>query len=245
MLRFEIITIFPEAFRSYFSSSILARAQKKKIIKINLYNLRDFSNDYHKTVDDRPYGGGAGMILKVEPILKAVRLILQKQKKISNKKRKIILLSAKGKTFNQKIAKRLSRLDQIILISGHYEGVDERVAKYIANEEISIGNYVLTGGELPSMVIVDAVTRLIPGVIKEDSLREESFTNLGKELEIEKEYPQYTRPAVIAPSRFIRKIEGYPSQFRRAKVWRVPKVLLSGNHKKIEEWRRKQQELIE
>ena len=245
MLRFEVITIFPEAFNSYFSSSILARAQKKKLIKINLYNLRDFTNDSHKTVDDRPYGGGAGMILKVEPILKAVELILQKARRISNKKRKIILLSAKGKTFNQQIAKRLSRLDQIILISGHYEGVDERVAKYIANEEISIGNYVLTGGELPSMVIVDAVTRLIPGVIKEDSLKEESFTNLGKEAKVEKEYPQYTRPAVIDPSKFIKNIEKYPRQFRKAKLWKVPKVLLSGHHKKIEEWRRKQQELIE
>ncbi len=237
-MQFDIITIFPSAFDSYFSKSIISRAIKKRLIKIKIHNLRDFTNDKRKTVDDKPYGGGVGMIFMVEPILKVVSRLrptfvktsagkqkygrASKNKKI---KRKIILLSAKGEKFDQKMAKRFSKLDQLILISGHYEGVDERVAKYIADEEISIGDYVLTGGEVPTMVIVDAVTRLLPGVIRKESLAEESFSDIGHSLE----YPQYTRPAIFDASKYTKK----------KTVWKVPKVLLSGNHKGIEEWRTK------
>jgi len=243
MLRFDILTIFPQAFSSYFDLSIIKRAQKKKIIKLNVYNLRDFTFDPHKTVDDRPYGGGAGMILKVEPIFLGVKHIIAKTKNVASRKRKIILFSAKAKkSFDQKTAFKYSKLEQIILICGRYEGVDERVAKYITDEEISIGNYVLTGGELPAMVVVDAVTRLLPGAIQERSLREESFNiafaprkrNEG----VRKEYPQYTRPSVFNPSKFIRNFNKYPFQFKKAKLWKVPKVLLSGNHKEIERWRK-------
>jgi tRNA (guanine37-N1)-methyltransferase len=209
---FDIITIFPNIFDSYFKESIIKRAQEKNLVKINIHNLRDYTNDKHKTVDDRPYGGGPGMVMMVEPIFKAVSALRKKRAK--TEKQKVILLSAKGKKFDQKIAQKFSKLNQLILICGHYEGVDERVARYIADEEISIGDYVLTGGELPAMIIVDAVTRLIPGVLgKEESLKEESFSKKGY-----LEYPQYTRPEI----------------FRN---WRVPKVLLSGNHEKIKKWR--------
>lgn len=207
-MKFDIVTIFPNIFDSYFNESILKRAQKKGLIEIKTHNLRDHTEDKHKTVDDKPFGGGAGMVMKVEPIYKAVEAIEKK------KKNKIILLSAKGKKFNQKMARQLAKLDQLVFICGRYEGVDERVAKKIADMEVSIGDYVLTGGELPAMVIIDAVARLLPGVIKKESLEEESHSKNG-----ELEYPQYTRP-----ENFI--------------GWKVPKVLLSGHHKKIEEWRK-------
>ncbi|MEA3453177.1 MAG: tRNA (guanosine(37)-N1)-methyltransferase TrmD [Patescibacteria group bacterium] len=226
MIKFDIITIFPEIFDSYFNESIIKRAQKRKLIKIKVHNLRDSTTDSHKTVDDRPYGGGAGMILKVDIIFKAVKKIIQSNKKINKKQRKIILLSAKGKKFDQKTAKRLSKLKQIIFISGRYEGVDERVAKYIADEEISIGDYVLTGGEIPAMVILDAVSRLVPGVIKEDSLKEESFSIDSKE------YPQYTRPEIFKPK-------------GNKRSWKVPKILLSGHHKKIKDWQKKHSKALE
>jgi tRNA (guanine37-N1)-methyltransferase len=223
-MQFDIITIFPDSFSSYFSLSIIARAIKKKIIKIKIHNLRDFTNDKRKTVDDKPYGGGAGMIFIIEPILKAIKKIL----KNDFKKRKIIVLSAKGKTFNQKIAKQLSKLDQIVLISGHYEGIDERVITNIADMELSIGDYVLTGGEVPAMVIVDAVTRLLPGVINAESLQEESFS-----LNEKGEYPQYTRPAIFDVS----KIKNLPTKLTKKRFWKVPNVLLSGDHREIEKWR--------
>lgn len=216
-MQIEIITIFPEAFKSYFSQSILWRAQDKKFVKINIHNLRDWATDKHKKVDERPYGGGAGMIMKVEPIFKAVKKI--KLAKLG-KKSKVILFSAKGKKFNQKIAQSLSKFSQLIFICGHYEGVDERVVKNIADIEISIGDYVLTGGELPAMIVTDAITRLIPGVIKEESLREESFSSKENNLE----YPQYTRPEVFKIGK---------------KSLKVPKILLSGHHEKIKEWRAK------
>lgn len=216
-MRFDIITIFPKIFDSYFNESILKRTQQKKLVKINIHNLRDYTADKRKTVDDKPYGGGFGMVLMVEPIAKAVQDI---KKRSRVRKRKIILLSAKGKKFDQKMAQKFSKLDQLIIISGRYEGIDERVAKYIADEEISIGNYILTGGELPAMVLVDAVTRLIPGTITKGSLEEESFSKADKY----KEYPHYTRPEEIV-------IDG--------KKRKVPKVLLSGNHQKIKEWQEK------
>ena len=223
-MRFDIITIFPNIFDSYFNESIIKRAQKRKLIKINIHNLRDFTKDKHKTVDDKPYGGGFGMVLMVEPIYKAVKKI--KSKILKSKKSKIILLSAKGKKFNQKMAQKFSKLDQIIIISGRYEGVDERVAKYVADEEISIGDYILTGGEIPAMILVDTIARLIPGTIADGSLEEESFTKndsprFAGEAGKYKEYPHYTRPEKI-------KIDG--------KERHTPKILLSGNHKKIKDW---------
>lgn len=213
-IRFDILTLFPDSF-SYLNQSILKKAQEKGIIEIKIWNLRDFALDKHKTTDDYPYGGGPGMVLKVEPIYFALEKI---KKEYKTKKRKIILTDVRGKIFNQKIARELSKEKQIIIICGHYEGVDERVKKFV-DISLSIGKYILTGGELPAMVIVDAISRHIKGVLKNPlSLEEKRFNKL---LSI----PVYTRPEV-----FITK-EG--------KKLRVPKVLLSGNHKNIEKWRRK------
>jgi len=213
-IRFDILTLFPDSF-SYLNQSILKKAQEKGIIEIKIWNLRDFALDKHKTTDDYPYGGGPGMVLKVEPIYFALEKI---KKEYKTKKRKIILTDVRGKIFNQKIARELSKEKQIIIICGHYEGVDERVKKFV-DISLSIGKYILTGGELPAMVIVDAISRHIKGVLKNPlSLEEKRFNKLLS-------VPVYTRPEV-----FITK-EG--------KKLRVPKVLLSGNHKNIEKWRRK------
>ena len=237
-MRFDIITIFPNLFSGFLNESLLARAQKKRLLTIKTHDLRKWTTDKHKTVDDRPYGGGAGMVLKIEPIFKAVTALKKRQatrdKRQVNKTR-TILLSAKGKTFTQKDARRLSKYEQLIFICGRYEGVDERVAKYVADEEISIGNYVLFGGEVASMVITEAVSRLIPGVVqKSESVKNESFSD--KEAK-EKEHPQYTRPEVFAP-----KISSkYKVLSIKGKKWKVPEVLLSGNHKKIAAWRKARQ----
>jgi len=223
-MEFDIITIFPEIFSAksgpasggnscgYFSASIIKRAIEKKIIEINVHNLRYYALDRHKTVDDTPYGGGAGMILKIEPIYKTIKSIKSIKSKAG--KTRVILFSAKGKKYTQKDARRLSGYDNLILICGRYEGVDERAAKYIADEEISIGDYVLTGGEIPAMAIVDSVARLLPGVLgNKKSIKEESHRTEGY-----LEFPQYTKPEIY-------------------NKWKVPKVLLSGNHKEIELWR--------
>ena len=229
-MRFDILTIFPEAFESYFNTSIIKRAQAKKLLKINIFNLRKWTKNKHQTVDDRPYGGGAGMIFTLEPIFKALKDLKKHQKQV---KTRVILFSLKGKKLTQKKLEQLKKYDRLILICPHYEGVDERVAKYLVDEEISIGDYILTGGELPAMILVDAITRLIPGAIKEESLKEESFSSLlikNLKLKIKNlyyEYPQYTRPEVFYP---------YPL---KKNAWRVPKVLLSGNHQKIKQWREK------
>lgn len=220
-MKFDIITIFPHIFDSYFSESIVKRAQKNNLIDIKIHNLRDYTTDKHKTVDDTPYGGGPGMIMKVEPIYKAVEFIKSIKSVKSKEKTRVILFSAKGKKYTQKDARRLSGYDNLILICGRYEGVDERVAKYIADEEISIGDYVLTGGEIPAMIVVDSITRLIPGVLGNiESLKSESYS-----AEEYLEYPHYTKPEVFSAK------GGYD--------WKVPKILLGGNHKKIEEWREK------
>jgi len=241
-MRFDIITIFPHIFDSYFNESILKRAQKKSLIKIKAHDLRDFTSDKHKTVDDKPYGGGPGMIFKVEPIYKAIQKLKSQKSKVksasqnSKVRQRVILFSAKGKSFTQADARRLSKYSQLILICGRYEGVDERVREHIADEEVSVGNYVLTGGEIPAMIVIDAVSRLIPGVLgKRESLEEESFgmANCKSHIANRKinsisnkrqavgylEYLQYTRP----------------ENFRG---WKAPKVLLSGDHKKIKEWRK-------
>lgn len=215
IMKFDIITIFPDIFNSYFGESILARAQKENFININIHNLRDFTDDKRGTVDDTPYGGGAGMVMKVEPIFKAVEKIKKENK---GDRIRVILFSAKGKKYTQEDAERLRNYDNLILISGRYEGVDERVADHIVDEEISIGDYVLTGGELPAMTVVDSITRLIPGVLgNPESLEEESFSL--KNPELINEYPQYTKP----------------EEFNG---WRVPDVLTNGNHEEIKKWRK-------
>jgi len=217
-MKIDILTLFPNMFKGPFDESIVKRAQDRSLLKIKIHNLRDWAKDKHKTVDDRPYGGGAGMIIRVDIIDRAIS-------KLKTQNSKIILLTPQGKVFNQKIAQKLSKMDHLILICGHYEGVDERVRKLV-DEEISIGDYVLTGGEIPAMVIVDSVIRLIPGVLKKrEATKFESFSSLNSEfLTLNSkllEYPQYTRPA----------------EFKGLKV---PKILLSGDHKEIEKWQKKQ-----
>ena len=232
MIRFDIITIFPRIFDSYLKESFIKKAQEKGLIKIKIHNLRDFTKNKHKTVDDRPYGGGLGMVFKIEPIVKALRALtkfkIQKSKfKMKNQNSKIILFTPRGKKFNQKLAYQLSKLNRIIMICGRYEGTDERVAKYIADLELSIGDYDLMGGELPAMVVIETVARLIPGVLGKPELLKERITKEKGFIE----YPQYTRPEVFSPKKGV--------------YWKVPKVLLSGNHQKIREWREKHKKAIE
>jgi len=230
-MKFHIITIFPKIFDSYFNESILKRAQKKNLVKITARNIRDFSLEKHCKVDDRPYGGGAGMIMMALPILRAVDYI----KKMAKTKPKIIILSAKGKQFDQKMAQDLSRrYKHIILISGRYEGIDERVKKILKAEEISIGPFVMTDGDIGALAITSAVVRLLPGVLgNEESLAEESFSKAAiKNYTALRlygstaftEYPHYTRPEIL-------KYKG--------KNYAVPKILLTGDHKKIQAWRTK------
>lgn len=205
-MKISIVTLFPEVFNPILNTSILKRAQAKSLVEFELINLRDFGGGKHQIVDDRPYGGGAGMVLKADVLAKA----------LNNIKSRIILTSASGKPYKQRDAQRLSNHDHIVIICGHYEGVDERFIENYVDEEISIGDYVLTGGEIPAMVIVDSIIRLIPGVLeKPASTQNESFS------EGLLEYPQYTRPE---------EFEGK----------KVPKILLSGNHAQIEKWRKEQ-----
>ena len=207
-MHFDIFTLFPDMFQGPFSESILKRAQERGLLSIALHNIRESTRDKHHVVDDYPYGGGAGMVMKPEPIFAAVEPVYQGGP--------IILLSPQGRLFNQHIARTLAQETRVTLICGHYEGIDERVREHLATDEISVGDYVLTGGELAAMIIVDATSRLLPGVLGGDeSILEESHS--GGMLE----YPHYTRPA----------------QFRG---WYVPDVLLSGNHAEIARWRRKE-----
>jgi len=221
-MHFDIISIFPEAFESYFSVSILKRAQEDGLIGVALHDLRTFTHDKHHKVDDTPYGGGAGMVMKAEPFFEAVESISSQQSAENKKQRtKIILFSAKGKVFTQSDAKRLADYDRLILLCGRYEGVDERVAEHLVDEEISIGEYVLTGGELPAMIVADAVARLLPGVLgNESSAVDESHSEAGV-----LEYPQYTKPEIF-------------------RDWKVPEILLSGHHAEIEKWRKEQSKKI-
>lgn len=228
-MRFTILTLFPQVFGSYLNESILKRAQEKKKITIETVDVRKFTDDKHHTADDKPYGGGAGMVLMAEPILKAYKNIKSKVKPV---KKKVIVFSAKGRLFNQKIAYDLAKkYDELVLVAGRYEGIDERVVRAIKAEEISIGPYVLTDGDVAAMVVVSAIARLVPGVIRLESLTEESHWNLLLKKEKQGsvgahglEYPHYTRPEVL-------KYKG--------KTYRVPKELLSGNHAKIMAWRAK------
>ena len=215
-MKIDILTIFPEMFTGPFSVSMLKQAQEKKLVFIKVHDLRNWSSEKHRSVDAPPYGGGPGMIMRVDIIDKAVQSLKK------NRQSQVILLDTKGAIYNQQKAKKISQEKHLILIAGHYEGIDHRVHKYIADKVISIGQYVLTGGEIPAMVIVDSIVRLLPGVLgNPESLIEESYSSKNnQQLTTNVEYPQYTRPAVY-------------------KKWKVPKILLSGNHKEIENWRKK------
>lgn len=207
-MKFNILTLFPEMFEPI-KQSIIGRASQKNIIEMNIINIRDFSKNKHKKVDDTPYGGGAGMVMMPDVVYDAYTSIQDKENA------KVIYLSPKGKVLNQKKVEQLSKEEHIILLCGHYEGIDERVLEEIVDEEISIGDYVLTGGELPAMVLIDSVSRYVEGVLRNESIKEESFSNGLLE------YPQYTRPEV-----FLNK--------------KVPEVLLSGHHENIKKWREEQ-----
>lgn len=245
-MRISILTLFPEMFSDPFDYSIVKRAKEKNLINISLVNIRDFAQNKHKTVDDKPYGGGTGMIMKVDVVHNAIESVFNRKLETQNLKlktttqnsklnkpnntqytkrdiqnTKVVLLDPKGETFTQKKAQKYSKLDHLILVCGHYEGIDARIENFV-DEIISIGNYVLTGGEIPAMVITNSVIRLIPNVLKKsEAIKFESFSpNLIKNKKLMLEYPQYTRPD---------KYKGY----------KVPKVLLSGNHKQIENWKKK------
>ena len=239
-MKYNVLTIFPDIITSYCNESVLGRAQKNKYIAVNAVNLRDFAQDQRKTIDDTPYGGGAGMVMKPEPMYSALKSIdaipfakvpgLTKVKKIFSgdvkKKKRTILLSPRGRTFTQAVARNWANLDSLTIICGRYEGVDQRVADHMVDEEISIGDYVLAGGELGALVIIEAVARLIPGVLgNPESLSEETFSVTKSVIKkengmtlMEAEYPQYTKP------------ESFMG-------WAVPAVLRSGNHHEIREWR--------
>ncbi len=220
-MRFDILTIFPSLFDSYLEESLIRKAGERDLIDVRVHDLRKWAVDKQGTVDDKPFGGGKGMVMKVEPIRDAVEEL---KSEAESKNPKVILFTPRGKRFTQRKAANFTDNDQLIMICGRYEGVDERISKYIADERISIGNYVLMGGEVPAMVVVETVSRLIPGVVgKEDFLeereREEGFL----------EYPQYTRPEVV-------DINGSERQ--------VPSILLSGDHKRIEEWKKNKGRII-
>ena len=208
-MKIDVLTLFPAMFAGPLDESIIKRARDAGLLDLKIHNLRDYAHDRHKTVDDRPFGGGPGMLLKPEPIFEAVEAL-------KRERTRVILVSPSGRPFNQAIARELAELDDLLMISGHYEGFDERVREQLAQDELSIGDYVLTNGALPVMVIIDAVTRLLPGVLGDDeSAHEESFSHGLLE------YPQYTRPATF-------------------RGMSVPEVLLSGNHAEIAKWRAEQ-----
>ena len=211
-MKIDVLTLFPAMFAGPLDESIVKRARQSGLLDLKIHNLRDYAHDRHKTVDDRPFGGGPGMLLKPEPLFEAVEALARENTRV-------VLLSPAGRTFNQAIARELAQVDDLLLISGHYEGFDERVREHLADDELSIGDYVLTNGALPVMVIVDAVTRLLPGALGDDEIAQEESFSHGL-----LEYPQYTRPA----------------EFRGMSV---PEVLLSGNHAQIAKWRDEQARL--
>jgi tRNA (guanine37-N1)-methyltransferase len=214
-MKIDVLTLFPAMFAGPLDESIIKRAREDKLLDLKIHNLRDWTHDRHKTVDDRPFGGGPGMLLKVEPLFEAIE-------SLQREKTKVILLSPSGRKFDQSIARELAQQEDLLLVCGSYEGFDERVREALADDELSIGDYVLTNGALPAMVVIDTVARLLPGVLGDDeSSHDESFSHPAF---AGLEYPQYTRPA----------------EFRGMKV---PEVLLSGNHAEIEKWRREQAKL--
>jgi len=208
-LEIDVVTIFPRFFDAPLKESIIKRAQEKRHVKINVHNLRDYTHDRHKTVDDKPFGGGPGMVMKPEPIFECVDDI---QKNAKKPKGWVILLDPQGEPLTQKLAAKLAKKKHLVLICGHYEGIDYRVHEHLADQEVSIGDFITTGGEAPALCLIEAVTRLVPGVLgNEESLKYESF-------QPGLEYPQYTRP-------------------REYKGWKVPDILISGHHKQVEKWR--------
>jgi tRNA (guanine37-N1)-methyltransferase len=209
---FDIVTIFPEFFRGPFDFGVIRRGREKGLLDVRVHDLRGFTSDRHRTVDDRPFGGGEGMVFKPEPIFKAVEAVRK------NEQAEVVVLSAAGRKFNQAEALRLSKAEQVILICGRYEGIDERVIEHLATAEISIGDFILSGGEIAASVVVDAVTRYVPGVVgKEESILRDSFSDPAVETQLV-EHPHYTRPA----------------EFRG---WKVPEVLISGDHEAVRNWR--------
>lgn len=219
-MQFEVFTLLPEVFPSYLDTSILKRARERGLISVNVHNIRDYTHDKHHTTDDQPYGGGGGMVMKPEPVFEAIETVLGIASPLSAPKSEsatpIILLTPQGRVFNQSIAKELSQHKQIALLCGRYEGIDERIRENLITDQISIGDYVLTGGELPALILIDAVARLLPDVLGDPTGAEDDSHAMGL-----LEYPHYTRPP----------------EFRGHKV---PDVLLSGDHKKIDKWRREQ-----
>lgn len=225
-MRFEVFTLLPEVFPPYLESSILKRAIQRGLVEVNIHNIRDYTHDKHHVTDDTPYGGGGGMVMKPEPIFEAVETVLGLAPQPSLPETfspheqafdiPIILLTPQGRVFNQRIAEEISTNERIALLCGRYEGVDERVREHLVTDEISIGDYVLTGGELPAMILIDAVARLLPGALGDPTGAQDDSHSMGL-----LEYPHYTKPA----------------DFRG---WKVPEILLSGDHAKIEKWRREQ-----
>jgi tRNA (guanine37-N1)-methyltransferase len=214
-MQFEVFTLLPEVFPPYLESSILQRARQRGLIDVRVHNIRDYTHDRHHTTDDTPYGGGGGMVMKPEPIFEAVESVLGNSPD-HPQPIPVILLTPQGRVFTQRVAEEYARHDRIALLCGRYEGVDERVREHLVTDEISVGDYVLTGGELPALLIIDAVSRLIPGVLGDPTGAEDDSHSMGL-----LEYPHYTKPA----------------EFRG---WKVPEILLSGDHGKIEKWRREQ-----
>jgi tRNA (guanine37-N1)-methyltransferase len=214
-MKIDTLTIFPDIFTSYLNETFIKRAQEKKLIEINVHNLRKWTTDEHKSVDDRPFGGGLGMVLMVDPIYKAI-------KELKKKNTRVVVFSPRGRKYNQKKCTDFSKEKHIILICGRYEGIDERVLKYLADDVISIGNYDLMGGELPAMIVIESITRLIPNVLGKKEFLEERKTKDGGFIE----YPQYTRSELFGDKK-------------------VPRILLSGNHKEIKVWREKHKKVIE
>ena len=216
-MQFEVFTLLPEVFPPYLESSILQRARQRGLIHVKIHNIRDYTHDRHHTTDDTPYGGGGGMVMKPEPVFEAVESVLGLNSDPAQPPPiPVVLLTPQGRVFTQRVAEEFSRYERIALLCGRYEGVDERIREHLVTDEVSIGDYVLTGGELPALLIIDAVSRLIPGVLGDPTGAEDDSHSMGL-----LEYPHYTKPA----------------EFRG---WRVPEILLSGDHGKIEKWRREQ-----
>jgi tRNA (guanine37-N1)-methyltransferase len=210
-MQFEVFSLLPEIFPPYLDTSILQRASQRGLIQVRVHNIRDYTRDKHHTTDDTPYGGGGGMVMKPEPVFEAVESVIGRGAGIP-----VILLSPQGRVFNQQIAEQLSKFEKVALLCGRYEGVDERIRQYLATDEISIGDYVLTGGELPALILIDGIARLIPGVLGDPTGAQDDSHSMGL-----LEYPHYTKP---------------PSY----RDWSVPEILLSGDHAKIDLWRREQ-----
>ncbi len=210
-MKFDIFTLFPEVFQPYIEASMIKRARRNNLLEIDLHNIRNWTTDRHHTTDDTPYGGGGGMVMKPEPVFAAVESVLGEKSNIP-----VILMTPQGRLFNQQIARELSTIPRVALLCGHYEGLDERVREHLVTDEISIGDYVLTGGELPALVILDAISRHLPGVLGDPTGTEDDSHASGL-----LEYPHYTRPPIF-------------------RDWSVPEILLSGNHAAIEKWRKEQ-----